>query len=149
LCYRKDGYGNPKSVCVKKTFLAFHEVVDQSAFSLFKLILQNIEKKGLSIAKCRGQGYDSAANMSGIYNGLQKRIKDVEPSVVYVHCSANNLNLVVNDAVKEVTEMGIFFNVVQRVFVFFGHSIVSRRILLDLIKESNSQNGLLIKKNLI
>ncbi|KAE9534354.1 hypothetical protein AGLY_008444 [Aphis glycines] len=142
----KDEYGNPKNVCVKETFLAFHEVVDQSASSLSELILQNIEKKGLSIAKCRGQGYDGAANMSGMYNGLQKRIKDIEPSAAYVHCSAHNLNLVVNDAVKEITEMEIFFDVVQRVFVFFGHSIVRWRILSDLIKESNSQNGLLIKK---
>ncbi|XP_060846403.1 zinc finger MYM-type protein 1-like [Rhopalosiphum padi] len=142
----KDEYGNPKNVCVKETFLAFHEVVDQSASSLSKLILQNIEKKGLSIGKCRGQGYDGAANMSGMYNGLQKRIKDIEPSAAYVHCSAHNLNLVVNDAVKEITEMEIFFDVVQRVFVFFGHSIVRWRILSDLIKESNSQNGLLIKK---
>ncbi|KAE9522395.1 hypothetical protein AGLY_017226 [Aphis glycines] len=68
------------------------------------------------------------------------------PSAAYVHCSAHNLNLVVNDAVKEITEMEIFFDVVQRVFVFFGHSIVRWRILSDLIKESNSQNGLLIKK---
>lgn len=142
----KDEYGNPKNVCVKETFLAFHEVVDQSASSLSELILQNMEKKGLSIAKCRGQSYDGAANMSGMYNGLQKRIKDIEPSAAYVHCSAHNLNLVVNDAVKEITEMEIFFDVVQRVFVFFGHSIVRWRILSDLIKESNSQNGLLIKK---
>ncbi|XP_025406286.1 zinc finger MYM-type protein 1-like [Sipha flava] len=142
----KDEYGNPKYVCVKETFLAFHEVVDQSASSLSELILQNIEKKGLSIAKCRGQGYDGAANMSGMYNGLQKRIKDIEPSAAYVHCSTHNLNLVVNDAVKEITEMEIFFDVVLRVFVFFGHSIVRWRILSDLIKESNSQNGLLIKK---
>jgi len=71
----------------------------------------------LSIAKCRGQGYDEAANMSGMYNGLQKRIKDIEPSAAYVHCSAHNLNLFVN--VKEITEMEIFFDVVQRVFVFF------------------------------
>lgn len=84
--------------------------------------------------------------MSGMYNGLQKRIKDIEPSAAYVHCSAHNLNLVVNDAVKEITEMEIFFDVVQRVFVFFGHSIVRWRILSYLIKESNSQNGLLIKK---
>ncbi|KAL4098099.1 hypothetical protein QTP88_022768 [Uroleucon formosanum] len=84
--------------------------------------------------------------MGGMYNGLQIRIKDIEPSAAYVHCSAHNLNLVVNDAVKEITEMEIFFDVVQRVFVFFGHSIVRWRILSDLIKESNSQNGLLIKK---
>ncbi|KAL4154133.1 hypothetical protein QTP88_001966 [Uroleucon formosanum] len=113
-----EPFGGFKNVCVEETFLEFHEVVDQLASSLSELILQNIEKKGLSIAKCCGQGYDGAANMSDV-----------------------------NDAAKEITEMTIFFDVVQRVFVFFfGHSIVRWRILSDLIKESKSQNGLVIKK---
>jgi len=48
-----------------------------------------------------------------MYNGLQKRIKDIEPSAFHVHCSAHNLNLVVNDVAKEITEITIFFDVVQ------------------------------------
>jgi len=39
--------------------------------------------------------------MSGMYNGLQKIIQDIEPSAAYVNCSAHNLNLVVNDAEKK------------------------------------------------
>ena len=60
--------------------------------------------------------------MSGMYNDLQKIIKDIKPSAgcaPYVHCSAHNFNLVFNDAAKEITEMTIFFDAVQRVFVFF------------------------------
>ncbi|KAL4153767.1 hypothetical protein QTP88_001600 [Uroleucon formosanum] len=114
----KDEYGNPKNVCVKEIFLAFHEVVDQSASSLSELILQNIEKKDC-----------------------------LSPSVVVRAMTGLPIWVVfVNDAVKEILEMEIFFDVVQRVFVFFGHSIVRWRILSDLIKESNSQNGLLINK---
>jgi len=77
------------------------------------------------------------------YNGLQKRIKDIEPSAAYIDCSAHNLNLIVNDDMKEITEMTIFFDVVQKVFVFLGYSMA---ILSILIKESKSQNGLVIKK---
>jgi hypothetical protein len=29
--------------------------------------------------------------MSGIYNGLQKRISEREPNAVYVHCAAHTL----------------------------------------------------------
>lgn len=35
----------------------------------------------------------------------KKKIKDIEANAAYVHCSAHNLNLVVNDAVGEVPEM--------------------------------------------
>jgi len=79
--------------------------------------------------------------LSGMYNSLQKRINDIEPSTVCVHFSAHNLNLVVNDSVKEIT---IFYDVVQRFFVSLGYSIVRWRILSVLIEESKSQNGFVI-----
>lgn len=41
----KYEHGNPKNICVKETFLAFHEVDNQSTSSLSELIIQNIEKK--------------------------------------------------------------------------------------------------------
>jgi len=62
--------------------------------------------------------------MSGLYNGLHKIIKDIDQSAAYVHCSVHNLNLVVNDAVKEITKMTIFFDIAQTVFVFLGYIIV-------------------------
>ncbi|XP_068233478.1 uncharacterized protein [Palaemon carinicauda] len=79
----------------------------------------NGNSKALQINECRGQGYDGASNMKGIYKGVQKKIIDVEPSVVYVHCNAHNLNLVIKDAVKDVTEMAQFYDIVQRVCVFW------------------------------
>jgi len=47
--------------------------------------------------------------MSGLYNGLQKRICEREPNAVYVHCAAHNLNLVLKDAVC-VQPVQIFFD---------------------------------------
>ena len=34
--------------------------------------------------------------MSGIYTGVQSRLKEIAPNAFYVHCAAHNLNLVVN-----------------------------------------------------
>ncbi|XP_066946087.1 uncharacterized protein [Macrobrachium rosenbergii] len=84
--------------------------------------------------------------MKGIYKGVQKKIIDVEPSAVYVHCAAHNLNLVINDAVKDVTEMAQFCDIVQRVYVFFGLSIKRWDILSSLISESGTHKGVTIKK---
>ena len=41
--------------------------------------------------------------MKGICSGVQRRITDVKSSAVYVHCAAHDLNLEVNEAVKDVT----------------------------------------------
>lgn len=105
----KDGNGIPKALVIKKTFLGFHEVEDQTALAISKQIIKSINDKNIPLNKCRGQGYDGANTMKGTYGGVQKLIKDVEPNAVYVHCAAHNLNLVLNDAVREVIEMLIFF----------------------------------------
>jgi hypothetical protein len=52
-----------------------------------------LKEFNLDLNKCRGQGYDGAAVMSGISSGVQKRISDIIPRASYVHCSAHNLNL--------------------------------------------------------
>ena len=48
--------------------------------------------------KMRGQGYDGAAAMSGRLNGAQVHIREVIPTVLYVHCAAHSLNLAVSNS---------------------------------------------------
>lgn len=76
----------------------------------------------MDISKCKGQGYDGASVMSGIYSRLQKRINDIVPNAVYVHCYAHYLNLVVCDAAKRSDKAMRFFETVQSVFNFFSGS---------------------------
>ncbi|XP_029348364.1 uncharacterized protein LOC100568629 [Acyrthosiphon pisum] len=51
-----------------------------------------LDSHGLDINNCRGQSYDNASNMSGMYTGLQARIKEVNPLATFVPCSAHSLN---------------------------------------------------------
>lgn len=48
----------------------------------------------------RGQTYDGASNMSGIYKGCQSLISQIQPLATYVHCSAHCTNLVALAAVS-------------------------------------------------
>ncbi|CAC5389178.1 unnamed protein product [Mytilus coruscus] len=49
----------------------------------------------------RAQGYDGAANMSGIHKGVQARIKEIVPTANYVHCKAHVLNLAIVHASQD------------------------------------------------
>jgi hypothetical protein len=60
-------------------------------------LYNNFEKNKIDIKMLRGIGFDGAANMSGVYNGLQARIKHIQLLALYVHCAAHDLNLVIND----------------------------------------------------
>ena len=56
--------------------------------------------------------------MSGIYNGVQRLIADQTSSPTpFVHCSTHNLNLVIQDCVKENNHMTDFFNVIGQVCI--------------------------------
>jgi len=122
--------------------LGFYANTDQSAAGISHQIVEIAESKGLSLGKCRGQGYDGARTMSGIYSGVQKRILAIQPKAVYVHCAAHNLNLVINDAVCKVQETASFFTTLEDLYVFFGHSI--RR--WDLLKSFTSESEVKLKR---
>lgn len=100
--------GIPCSLNINESFMGFTNITDQSAKGIEDAIMKSFEVNNIQINKCRGQGYDGASVMSGVYNGLQKRICERESNAVYVHCAAHNLNLVLKDAVC-IQPVHIFF----------------------------------------
>ena len=49
--------------------------------------------------------YDGASNMSGIRNGVAKRIQDKEPRAVFTHCYGHALSLAAGDTIRRNTIM--------------------------------------------
>lgn len=77
-----------------------------------------MEESGLDLSKCRGQVYDGAANMCGIYGGVQARIAEKEATAVYVHCASHNSNLILNNVLR-IQEERQFYDIVERKCVFW------------------------------
>lgn len=63
-------------------------------------IIDVLTRCNLDLSHCRGQAYDGAATMSGAYSGVATRVSVHEPRAFYVHCSAHNLNLCLQDVCK-------------------------------------------------
>ena len=78
--------------------MGFYQTDRTHAASLFAILQNVLTRLNLSFADCRGQCYDGAASVSREFTGLQKRVHDVEPRAVFVHCQAHSLNLVLQDA---------------------------------------------------
>ena len=69
------------------------------------------------------QTYDGASNMSGCYNGLQAIIKEkVRDHVVYVHCYAHNLNLVLSDSAGASIQVIKLFDNLEKLYNLFRKS---------------------------
>ncbi|KAL4135720.1 hypothetical protein QTP88_007315 [Uroleucon formosanum] len=69
---------------------------DTTGKGLANLILESLKQFGVELKFLRGQGFNGATSMSGIYNGVQSHIRQIYPSAMYVHRSAHILNLVIS-----------------------------------------------------
>ena len=145
---QRDENNNAKDIMINKAFLGFEVAVDTTAAELQNKIVNSIQSNGFDMAKCRGQGYDGAANMSGVYSGVQARIREMEPLAKYVHCAAHNLNLTLNDSVKDITQLRTFYETVEALYVFFGNSIKRWALLSGIIKSDLSEHDNVTLKRL-
>lgn len=137
-------HGN--EIKINESFLGFWELRDQSSEGYETKILSTLEKLGIDIEKCRGQGYDGASTMSGQYTGLQQRIKAKAPNAEYVHCASHSMNLVINDSVSHVPEIAQFYNILQIVYVFFSESLPRWQVLNKSVKDDVTVKTLTLKK---
>ena len=55
----------------------------------------------LPLEKLKGYRFDGASNMSGRFKGVQARLKERCPDSVYVHCANHSLDLVRQEAARE------------------------------------------------
>lgn len=86
--------------------------------------------------------------MSGVYSGVQARIREKEPLATYVHCAVHNLNLVLNDAVKHIPEVEQFYGTIESLYMFFGHSIKRWAMLTGIVSTDRSDHSDAILKRL-
>lgn len=72
----------------------------------------------LQLLNCRGQCYDGGSNMSGKVTGLQKRICDVQPKALFIHCLNHSLNLSFQDAVSCIPQFRDAINQIRELINF-------------------------------
>lgn len=118
-----DKENKPVDIAIHESFIGFEVMEGQTSSEMEQQLYNNFEKNKIDIKKLRGVGFDGAANMSGVYSGLQARIKHTQPLALYVHCAAHNLNLVINDSVKNINEIQNFYEKLECLYSYFANSI--------------------------
>lgn len=102
-------------------FIRFIEIHGHGAENMSAVVTKILEELGLDISNLRGQSYDNASNMSGIYSGLQARIRELSPLAHYVPCAAHSLNLVGSAAASICVGATSFSHFFKPSITFFQH----------------------------
>lgn len=90
-------------------FLCFIDKIRHKSHQLSEAAIMILKKYDFNTTYLRGQSYDNASNMSGLYSGLQARIKSINALADFVPCSAHSLNLVGKNAASCCYETNAFF----------------------------------------
>ncbi|XP_050053669.1 uncharacterized protein LOC126549154 [Aphis gossypii] len=118
-------------------FLCFVSNPGHKALDLTNAITNTLKSHDIDISDCRGQSYDNASNMSGQYSGVQARIKEINPLIYYVPCSAHSLNLVGISSAESCSQASMFFGFIQQLYNFFSAS-THRWSILQLNMKHNA-----------
>ena len=102
---------------------------------------------GIGFEDCRGQTFDNASNLAGIYSGVQARVLKINDKAVFIPCMAHSLNLSCTAGAESCTEAVTFSGVVQKIYVFLSSSSYRWKLLcdeLDTHKRSSVPNDSVI-----
>ncbi|XP_061339161.1 uncharacterized protein LOC133285878 [Gastrolobium bilobum] len=102
---------------------------DTTAQSLKAAIDGLFSKLGLSLSKCRDQGYDGASNMRDEFKGLKSLILADNESAFYIHCFAHQLQLALVKVAKHHKKIQEFFDMLQKMATIVGDSCKRKEIL--------------------
>ena len=127
-------YVNNCGVPVER-FLFFKDVSgDRSAEALCNIVRETIFNWGCE-NKLIAQTYDGAAVMAGALNGTQKKVKDIFPEAMFVHCCAHVLNLVLSQSVSFIKDCKLFFATISGIASFFSVSTKRNNVLNETINK--------------
>lgn len=103
-------------------FLGFiHVSESRTADTLVEIIMSFVYNYDCK-TKLVAQSYDGASVMSGARNGVQQKVKEFCPQVIYIWCNAHILNLVLSKSCSKIGEVSSFFSALQVLVNFFSQS---------------------------
>lgn len=126
---------------VNEIFIGFYHTPNTKSSTLLKIVEDVLLRYNLQFCNLRGQCYDGAAAMSGKISGLQKRVREIEPRALYVHCTAHSLNLVAQDAMKNIDIVNNFVGVSKELINFVRDSPKRMEAFKDIQLQSSEKTS--------
>jgi len=122
-------YFDKSNNSIIERFLGFFQPNGLDAESLVICITDALKKHNVNINNCIAQAYDGASVMSGDIGGVQRKIQELVPHAIYVHCYAHRVNLVLVNVCKNESIARDFFDIVQSLYVYMSSAVPHAQFL--------------------
>ena len=135
------------SICVRlvtqigecsENILSCQKASGTTAHDLYTAITTVLESQNVTFEKLVAQTYNGASSMSGCYNGLQAIVKEnIGSHVIYIHCYAHALNLVLSDSACATIDIITLFDNLEKLYVLFSKSHKVHELFQSVQKNRN------------
>ena len=98
------------------------EIKDKTSTSLLNSLRSILSINNLSVMDMMGFASDGAKNMTGIENGLAKKLSELNPFLISTHCVAHRLNLASQKAFEDCSDLIRFEETMRSIYTFFSRS---------------------------
>ncbi|XP_050379757.1 uncharacterized protein LOC126797124 [Argentina anserina] len=120
---------------IRERFFKILSVSNTTSQTLKNEISKVLTMYNLQVRNMRGQWYDEASNIRGIYNGLHALFLEECPYAYFVHYYAHRLQLTLNATAQGVHEIWQFFQTLSLIVNFVDSSAERHSALRKVRKE--------------
>lgn len=120
------------------TGLGLGELESGNADGIVQCLLEMLKKYGLKIEKLHGLGTDNASVMTGVNNGVHKKLLDYNPNIILIRCLCHSLQLAASAATKELPRNLEFL--IRETYDWFSKSSLRQVQYKTLYKTINDEN---------
>ena len=93
-----------------------------NAESIYSALVEYCREKNIQLGRLIGMGFDGAATFSGDKTGVQKRLKELSPHALFVHCHCHVLQLASVQAANAIPGIKHVYTTLMMLWKFFHYS---------------------------
>lgn len=119
-------------------FVGLYRVSETTGQGIAKVAADVLLRLNLPMSGLRGQIYDGAANMAGLYTGAQAILRRQQPLALYVHYGAHCVNLISRAGCSSSLLMRDCLSWVHQLGILFGQSGKFKSISENIATSENT-----------
>ena len=142
LCLRFVDQSSPNDPHVKECLINIMHLERTNATMISRKILESLSDPSISLdpSNIRGQAYDGASVMRSGKEGVQAKIKEINPLALFTHCYAHCLNLSIAASCK-LSEVRNLIGLINEAYLFLINSPKRQQLFELTLKEYLPENS--------